>query len=370
MARRHGLSREETESLAVLFHAVENTNEGFVTVDENHRVLFFNRAAERIFEYAREEILGEDLDTILSPLCARAHRPAVERYLKSRRPRVVGHARELVATRKSGETFPCAISFSVARVNGRVFFTAIVRDLTETKQLQTQVARAERLAALGQTVAEIIHEIRNPLMIIGGFVRHLRRATVDPTGVKKLGLIASEVERLENLLDELRDLYLPRSVRRSTFDLGRLLGEVYLLAEQAAKGTGTRVSLVTDEGPARVRGDRERLKQVLLNIAKNGLEALGGEGNLRIQSAKQGEQVEVTIRDDGPGIPEERMGRIFSPFYTTKREGTGLGLSISKRIIDEHPGCSLRLESERGEGTTVTIRMPLHRKQSRARPGS
>ncbi len=360
----------EAEELSVLLLAVESTNEGFVTIDKDHKVLFFNRAAERLFGYSREEVIGKDLDIVLTPRCSGDHRRAVERYLKARRPKPIGHAKELTASRKDGTTFPCSISFSVARRKGKVFFTGIVRDLTHTKALQEQIARAERLATLGQTVAEISHEIRNPMVVIGGFVRQLSKIIEDPKAVTKLEIMASEVRRVEDLLLELRDLYLPRTLKKRTFDLAKLLEEVHALARQAGRGKNIRLSLETGSGPAFVRGDREKLKQVFFNLVKNGIEAVSEEGEVAIRSTVRGDRILVTIGDDGPGIPEEQASKVFSPFFTTKKEGTGLGLCICKRIVDEHKDCSMELTSESGRGTIVEIRLPLRKPPAhRGRPG-
>ncbi len=358
MGRRGKSRQQKAEEFAVLVRAVESTNEGFVTIDEDHKVIFFNRAAERLFGYRREQVLGRDLDVILAPECSPDHRRAVERYLGAKRPRPIGHARELTARRKDGSTFPCHISFSVARRKGRVFFTGIVRDHTDTKTLQEQIVQAERLAALGQTVAEIIHEIQNPMVIIGGFVRQLSRATKEPKTQGKLDLIASEVRRVEKLLAELRDLYLPKPLRKRTFDLGRMLGEVHSLARQAVRDKNVRLGLDTRRVAIYVRGDREKLKQVFFNVIKNGIEAVGDEGSVETRATVHGDRVRVEIRDDGTGISDEHLSRVFSPFFTTKRNGTGLGLCISKRIIDEHGDCTLELDTEQGRGTTVKISLP------------
>jgi PAS domain S-box-containing protein len=361
MGKPHGRQKERAEELVVLVRAVESTNEGFVTIDENHKVLFFNRAAERLFGYRREEVVGKDLDIILTPSCSADHRRAVARYLGSKRPRRIGHAKELTARRKDGSAFPCYISFSVARRKGKVFFTGIVRDLTGTKALQEQVVRAERLAALGQTVAEISHEIRNPMVIIGGFVRQLIKITEDPRALSKLEIISLEVQRVENLLLELRDLYLPRTIRKRMFDLNKMLEEVHTLSRQAGRGKNIRLSLETTDDPSFVRGDREKLKQVFLNVVRNGMEALDGEGNVAIRSTVRGDRVLVTITDDGPGISRELQSKVFSPFFTTKKEGTGLGLCICRRIVDDHRDCSLHMTTEQGRGTKVEIGLPLSR---------
>lgn len=349
----------QINELGILHGAVENTNEAFVTIDQDHRVVFFNRAAERIFGYGRSEVIGHDLDIILGPLCSDNHRQAVARYLETRNPRLIGHETGFVAPRKNGDTFPASISFSVAEIHGRLFFTGIVRDMTETTALQERILRSERLATLGQVVAEISHEIKNPLVLIGGFARQLKKTAQDKKTRSKLNIIAQEVERLENLLGELRDLYTPTKLTIEKIDINDLLREVYSLTKEDCQARNIRLSLDTQTGPLFVVGDPGRLKQVFLNLVKNGVEAMKKGGNLSIQSRLSGDTVELTISDEGRGIPESVREKMFIPFFTTKKQGTGLGLSVTKRIIEDHPGCSFTLVSQDGRGTTVKIAMGI-----------
>ncbi|MFH0812787.1 MAG: ATP-binding protein [Pseudomonadota bacterium] len=351
---------KESNEFIILKGAVENTNEAFVTIDENHKVIFFNKAAEKIFSYSRNEVLGHDLDIIMTPQCSKSHRQAVARYVKEKKPKLIGHETEFVAARKNGEMFPASISFSVAEIEGKLFFTALVRDMTETKALQEQITKAERLAALGQIVAEITHEIKNPLMLIGGFAKQLTRTYQDEKDIYKLTIIVDEVQRLENLLMELRELYLPKTMIFEPLDINELLGEISFLAKGAAEEKNIHTILNRTPGIGLIEGNREKLKQVLLNLVKNGVEALAEGGNLSIQSRRSGDgMIEVTITDDGPGIPREHQEKIFVPFFTTKKRGSGLGLSVCKRIIADHRNSSLSLTSQEGKGTVAKITFPV-----------
>ncbi len=351
----------DIEELAVLKGAVENTNEAFVTIDQKQKVLFFNKAAEKIFGYTREEVLGRDLDGIMSPGCSRDHHQAVARYIETRIPRRIGHHTEIMASRKNGETFPADISFSLYRAGEKLYFTAIVRDLTETKALQERINRAERLAALGQVVAEISHEIKNPLMMIGGFARQLAKESTDEKSLTKLNIIGNEVQRLENLLKEMRDFYLPRPLNREEIEINALLKSVHNLIKEDCKKRSIRSEFKTDQEEVFVEGDKARLEQVLLNLAKNAVEAMEQGGKLSFAAGLKEGVVEISISDEGVGIPEEDHGKIFSPFYTTKKQGTGLGLSICKRIIEDHPGWSLKFTSKKGKGSNFVIAMPVSR---------
>jgi PAS domain S-box-containing protein len=357
---------QEERELLILKRAIDNTNEAFVTIDQNHIVIFFNQAAEKMFGYSREEVIGKDIAMVLSPSCAQGHKAAVARFVETRKPTLIGHETEFRTARRNGEFFPASISFSVTDVEGRLYFTGLIRDLSETKALQEQVLRSERLAAFGQLVAEITHEIKNPLMMIGGFARQLIKSTRNPKSLSKLNIIAQEVQRLEELLAELREYYLPRTLKTEKFDVCDLLGEIYSLAKAYSDAKNVRVQLYTNQDAISVEGDRSKLKQVFLNLAKNAIEALDNGGNLLIKSEVSGDMVEVIFSDDGVGIPQHLQEKIFAPFFTTKPQGSGLGLAVSKKIIDEHPDSSFTLESQEGKGTTIKIRLPVERPEIKA----
>ncbi len=354
----------KANELDILRLAVENTTEAFVTIDETHRILFFNKAAEDLFGFKKKEVIGRDLDILLGKTCREGHRQAIERYLNGEKKQLPHHEKEFMITNRGGEAIPVTFSFSVAKFNGRHYFTAIIRDMSDIKICHDRLLKSERLAALGQLVAEIVHEIRNPLVLIGGFTRQLKRTISDDKSSKKIDIILKEVQRLENLLAELKELYLPKDLNISVFDVNELLRELYVLAKADCKNRNIKIQFESDSDEAFIEGDREKIKQVFLNLIKNAVEALENGGMLRIESKRNGAFVEVLVSDDGPGIPEEHLGKVFSPFFTTKKYGTGLGLSISKRIIDQHKGYSISLDTNKRRGTTFKVTIPLAKKAS------
>jgi two-component system sensor kinase FixL len=357
--------RESTHSsrspeLLILKHAVENTNEAFVTIDQNHRVLIFNRAAEEIFGYDRSEVLGHDLSVIMAPTCARDHRSAVDRYVRTRVPSRIGHVTDMTATKRNGDTFPVSISFSVTEVAGVLYFTGLVTDLTETRALEEKISRAERLAVLGQLVAEIGHEIKNPLMLIGGFARQVLQTTSDEKNREKLKIVADEVSRLEKVLADLREFYLPKPLETGPVDLRALVEGLFALVKEECRTRHITLQLEGEEEGVIVDGDQARLKQVLLNLVKNAIEAMEvAGGSLQARLSRSRGKGWVAIIDTGGGIPERHLKDIFSPFFTTKKKGSGLGLAICKRIMDDHQGSTFSFETAEGKGTQFQIGLPL-----------
>jgi PAS domain S-box-containing protein len=351
-------SRFESNEAIILIRAVDDTNEGFVTIDEDHKIVHFNKAAEKIFGYTKSEVVGRDLDVIMGPSCIHDHRSAVERYIKTRVPKRIGHETELVAVRKGGKKFPASISFSVTEIENRLFFTGIIRDLTEIHELRDKTKRAERLATIGQFVAEVTHEIKNPLMLIGGFAGQLEREIEEKESLKKLKIISEEVSRLEKLLQDLGELYRPDPMAKEEISVRDLLKDLYAFVEDDCEGKNINIRLECDDSPLLVEGNQDRLRQVFLNLIKNSIDAMENGGTLTLHCERAGDYVKILVKDDGCGLSEEDIQEVFSPFFTKKKHGTGLGLSVSKRIIEDHKGHIVFLKSEEGKGTEIQISLP------------
>ena len=352
------VSKFENREGSVLSKAVDNTNEGFITIDENHKVVFFNKAAEEIFGYKRHEVIGRDLDVIMTPSCSRDHRSAVELYTKTRVPQRIAHETELIAIRKSGDSFPAAISFSVSEIDGTLLFTGIVRDLTEINNLRDKTKRAEHLATIGQFVAEITHEIRNPLMIIGGFAGQLKREIKDQKSLGKLKIIGDEVRRLEELLKDMVELYRPGQIAYEEIDVTALLKNLHAFVKNDCESKNIKIELKCENTPLLIEGNQNRLRQVFLNLIKNSMDAMENGGTLSLECARKGDLVEIILKDDGCGLSQEDLKEAFSPFFTRKEHGTGLGLSVSKRIIEDHKGHVVFLKTEEGKGTEIQVSIP------------
>ena len=344
--------------VSILREAIDGTNEGFVTIDENHKIVFFNRGAEKIFGYTRNDVIGRDLDVIMTPSCSQDHRSAIERYVKTRLPKRIGHESELVGTRKNGDIFPASISFSVTEIEKRLFFTGIVKDLTETVKLQEKIKRAERLADLGRFVAEITHEIKNPLMIIGGFAGQLKRETKDQNSLRKLKIIGDEVRRLEELIKDLGELYRSGQIAYEQMDVTAFLKNIYAFVKNDCESKNIKIELKCEDRPLLIKGNKDRLRQVFLNLIKNSMDATKNGGTLSLNCQRKGDLVEIIVKDDGCGLSKEDLKEAFSPFFTKKEHGTGLGLSVSKRIIEDHNGSVVFLDSEEGKGTEIQVSIP------------
>ena len=241
-------------------------------------------------------------------------------------------------------------------------------DITERRALEKRAADAEALSAMGELAMNLAHEIRNPLnaavLQLHLLNRNLDRLEAEePTRVAlkdRVRIVGDEIGRLNRLLTEFLELARPRGIAREPVHLPRLVDEVLDLEEETAKGKGiTIVRDISTDGCVAI-GDREKLKQVTINIVVNALEAMKQGGVLKATVHPEGERVVMTFEDNGPGIEAAVLASIFDPFFTTKEAGTGLGLSIVRKIVDQHAG-DVVIASELGSGARVTVSIPMGR---------
>lgn len=239
--------------------------------------------------------------------------------------------------------------------NGMVLF---LRDMGEVKGLQAEVRRSERLAALGRLVAGMAHEIRNPLNSISGYSQHLKgKFGSDTSEGKALEVIVKEVDRLNRVITELLDFSRPREPELEPLDLSDIVRSTLELVARETASQGVTVVEELPDTRVMVMGHADTLKQLLLNLSLNALQAMPDGGVLNIQAGVYGTRPFLRVSDTGPGIPEETQESIFEPFYTTRESGTGLGLAIVHRIVLDH-GAEIRVESSPGAGATFIVRFP------------
>ena len=236
------------------------------------------------------------------------------------------------------------------------------RQLSEVyRQLQDSfehLRRADRLSALGELASGMAHEIRNPLGALDGAVQILRRGELPSATRREFGeLAASEIGRLKSLVNNILDFGRPKTPHVTDTDPLTLVESVAKLISETAKLAGVEVRTEFDHRNHNLKLDVDQMKQVLLNIGLNGVQSMQRGGNLTYRTKCEGEFVDFEIVDEGSGIPEEEIERIFNPFYTSRPEGTGLGLSIAYRIVSQHNGHIL-VRRNATKGTTFIVRLP------------
>ncbi|GLG00282.1 hypothetical protein Alches_03210 [Alicyclobacillus hesperidum subsp. aegles] len=250
-----------------------------------------------------------------------------------------------------------------------VRFFGVAQDITARKEqelaLETSrelLERSEKLAAVGQLAAGIAHEIRNPLTALKGFIDLMHRKSKG-NNKRYLEIMKGEVGRMELILGELLMLAKPQQVHYSTEDVDLLLQEIVsFMSPQAIIHNVVIETTFRDDLP-QITCEPNQLKQVFINIVRNGIEAMERGGTLRVVAKRRDGHVQIDFVDEGVGIPPEKLKHIGEPFFTTKEQGTGLGMMVSQRIVAEHGG-RLSVQSTIGQGTTVTILLPVAQKPS------
>jgi PAS domain S-box-containing protein len=252
----------------------------------------------------------------------------------------------------------------LARESGQaVVYQGFNIDITALDDMQQQLSRAERLATLGQVAAGIAHEIRNPLVGIGSTAA-LLRDEFDPSDEKRtdLDIILNETRRLDRIVNQIIDYARPRELVPTQWPMDGVIEEVLKLLDTRLESQ--RVAVACSCSPALIAyADRDQIKQVLLNLCQNSVDAMPSGGDLRIsagQAARAGHAgIYIEVSDTGSGISPKHLGQVFQPFFTTgKQHGTGLGLAICRNIAEAHAG-DITLTSEPGSGTTARLWLPL-----------
>lgn len=241
----------------------------------------------------------------------------------------------------------------------------IFKDVTNLRTLDEQIQRNDRLAMIGQIAAGTAHEIRNPLTSIKGFLQVLKYGLKEKGLIKEQGytdIMLKEIDRINDLVGEFLLLSKSRDATYEEIHLLSVFKEILPIIQNEALLHKVDVHYEPDEHVPIVIADGERLKQVFLNICKNGIEAMpdGGELTIRVRYLRSAQKVVVEVHDTGPGIPHYVIDKIFDPFFTTKENGTGLGLPVCQRIVHDIGG-SIRV-STKGFGTTFSILIPSHHK--------
>jgi signal transduction histidine kinase len=249
----------------------------------------------------------------------------------------------------------------VRQPNGDVLLLELVADVTEQAQMRERLQQAERLAAVGELAAGVVHEIRNPLAAIVNATTLLaaRDGLTEEEHASTLDAARTEARRLNRILSEFLIFARPRPPERRPGDIAEVVDRVAsLIREDRARAAAVELEVRMDPSVPDFPFDPDQVTQVLWNVALNGVEAMDGRGRLRFDVERVIEDVVISVADTGRGIAPEDRRRVFDPFYSRKAAGTGLGLTIAQRIVTAHGG-RIELHSTPGRGTRVAIALPL-----------
>ncbi len=338
---------------------IDQLREQIVLVDATGKVLDCNRAVLKAQNLSKTDLLGRPLRNFFKVETAQNERPAtpppLELALSTRQaaeatlPHVdaqglVHYTREYVYPIQDEAGHP-------------LNFLCIRRDITSRTQMEQRLQQSERLASIGEMSTYLAHEIRNPLFAIGGFANQLLRNVSEPAAREKIEIIIEESKRLDSILKSILTFARPVEQGHGLADLNRIVRDTMELMGMACESRNIELVLGLGEDLPLVEADPELLKQCLINLVKNSVEAMETGGLLAVRTGFAAARVQLEVEDTGPGIAPELRDKIFSPFFSTKGRGTGLGLAMTKKILDELGG-TVELTSVPGAGTRVTLGLP------------
>ena len=358
-------------TLAYLESILAAIPSGVVVIDRNGRIALFNRSAEALTGFAASEVKGLSYGMTLGDGIPRKHTPLYTLATGAS----TANEEKLLKT-KSGRQVPVGFSTSIildnaGRISGAI---EVLTDLSRVKLLEDEVARVRTLATIGEVAAEVAHEVRNPLGGIKGFASLLRRdLESNPAGLALVARICEGIEDLERIVGDLLEAGKPVRLALERIDLASELARIVEIFDMAARGEGKQTRFVTafQTTPFYCRADRVRLNQAITNLLRNAADAVGGSGEVTVRAyattpdvTRGGspvkpvrEYVAVEVADTGPGVADDVIDKIFSPFFTTKCQGTGLGLATVRRIAALHGGEVRYTKGEPG-GSKFIVEIP------------
>ncbi len=234
-------------------------------------------------------------------------------------------------------------------------FLEMHRDISKRTHMEKQLQQSEKMAALGELAAYIAHEIRNPLVSIGGFAASLLKKDKLPESVQnKVQIILDESKRLDTILRGILNFSRPTPQKQDAVEVNRIVEETMQVMGMGCEKQGVRLKMELNRDLPSVHGRGEAVKQSLINVVKNAIESMHKGGELTVSTRDGDSYVSIEVTDTGTGIDEKDMEHIFSPFFSTKETGSGLGLAMTKKIIEETGG-SVEVYSKKGQGTTMAL---------------
>jgi len=348
--------------------------DAMVVIDEQGTILSFSAAAQALFGYTEEQVVGRDVSLLMPSPDRDRHGGYILRYLETGERRIIGKGRVVFAARSDGSTFPMELSIGEANTGAERIFTGFIRDLTERRQaearledLQAELIHVSRVSAMGSMASTLAHELNQPIGAIANYVEAVRDRLVDldpeelPMLVEALNDAAKDAQRAGDIVRRLREFVSRGEVARTVERLPTLINEASVLGLIGARERGIEARFDLDPYASPVFVDRVQIQQVLINLVRNACEAMKDQEERRVTVTSQLDRpgyARITVADTGPGVAPDIADRLFTAFVSSKQDGMGLGLSICRTIIEANEG---RIWMEPGEhgGARFHFTLPL-----------
>lgn len=374
----HGYVQDVTErkrseealsaSEARLRATIEGANDAIVTIDATGIVQSANKATAAMFGYEMDEIVGQNVCMLMPEPDRSNHDAYIRRYLDSGEAKIIGVGREIEARRKDGSLFPAELSVSEVRSDDCRLFVGLLHNLSERRRIEARVRKlhADRLNAVGGMAAGLAHEINQPLAATATYLKAARRLLQMPPELRPANVedtldnAAAQIMRAGRIIGHLREFIARGEPDKTLQSVHQLIEEAYDLTIAGAKRANVRVCLRLNAKDDRVLADRVQIKQVLVNLLRNAIEAMSEskERELVISTSSAKDAIRIDVADTGAGLSKEVEADLFEPFMTTKASGMGVGLSISRSIVEAHYG-KIWAEPNPGGGAILCFTLPL-----------
>ena len=330
-----------------------------MVVDNDEKFVAWNNGAEKVFGYTFDEIIGKSSSALLPE--GEKYRNELECIVNEVKEKGFAKLIETERKTKDGKVIP--IQLNVAKLPGEnneyLGRTIVISDVTEVRKLQQQVDQSEKLAVIGQLAAGVAHEIGNPLASISSIVQILQRKSTDHFISDQLVNVKDNINRISKIVRELVDLSRPPSHDSIITQINEVVRTAVGIVKYDKRVKKVEFKTTLNPELPMIEVVPDQLIQVFINILINSLDAIKGEGIIKVNTSYDDDNIYVSIHDNGTGIDEAIMKKIFDPFVTTKQvgEGTGLGLSVSYGIIKKFNG-EINVNSALGEGSEFRIQIP------------
>ncbi len=327
---------------------LKNMDEAVIVVNKDFVVSLFNRSAQKLFKIKESEVTGRNLSDL-------ENFQFLADILKSEQS-----TEKLITI--NGKALYLLISSTVNHNehNETESYTVVLNDITEKKALEENARRKEKLSAMGELASGVAHEIRNPINAIGMIAQRLQKEFSPNRGNDEFNsitnLLRSEVTRINKIIKQFLDYAKPLEIKSEQVDADEYFKEIYQLFQGQADKRRINFTIY-GINPGSIKIDPELMKQALMNMVQNAFDAVGEEGYLRVEYKCGDNKLEILVSDNGKGILEEDIEKIFDLYYTSRKDGTGIGLSITQKIIEQHGG-TISLESVVNEGTKFKVVLP------------
>jgi PAS domain S-box-containing protein len=379
------------------FHAISaSAMDAIILVDDTGKISYWNPAAERIFGYAKEEAVGQDMEKLLMPPQHHGFHSKSAIHSLEDVGQIYGRTIEFKALRKDGTKVPIELSVSTLKLKDRTCLLGIVRDVSERKKMekqlkeysehleekveertnqlkeaQEQLLKAERLAAIGEAAAMVGHDLRNPLQVITNtlylsekkskFISITDKEILEKHGFLELRSgLKEQAEYMDKIVSDLQDYARPLKPKLVEIGLHELIDKTL---SSLTVPENVKVSIAIEKDFPKLTLDPTLMQRVFSNLITNAVQAMPDGGKLTIRASKKEETTLISIEDTGEGISDENLSKLFTPLFTTKAKGQGFGLPVCKRMVEAHDG-NITVESKVGKGSTFTIKIPLRKEVS------